>query len=162
MHTKFTALTLAAATAFAFTPKPAVAHDKGLALIGGIVGGLIIASAINDHSDTRTVIVNDRSDDFGNRGDDRGNSGYWKSVEVRVWVPGYWIVERTHHGHDYRRYVLGHYECRNDHVWVAYERYDRHDWYDRHDDRRDDRYDRNDRESGRGYGYSSDRHDHRR
>ena len=135
MNTKITALTLAAATAFAFAPKPAVASDKGLAVVGGIVGGLIIASALSDHSDVdfhRTVVVNDRC-----------NDGYWKTVEVRTWVPGYWLVERGHHGRSYRSFVEGHYECRTDRVWVAYNR------YDRRDDRRDDR----------GYGYSESHRD---
>jgi len=134
MNTKFTALTLVAATAFAFTPKPAVAGDKGLAVVGGLIGGLIIASAINDHydHDPRVVVVNDRHDD-----------GFWKMVEVRTWVPGYWIVERSHHGRSYRSYVESHYECRTDRVWVAYDRHDRYD-------RRDDRYDRS-------YGYNDHR-----
>ena len=139
MNTKFTALTLAAATAFAFTAKPAVANDKGLAVVGGIVGGLIIASALSDHydHDARVVVVNDRPDE-----------GYWKTVEVRTWVPGYWLVERGHHGRSYRSYVEGHYECRTDRVWVAYNRCDR----------RDDRWD------DRSYGYNNDRlnHDYRR
>lgn len=156
MNTKITALTLAATTAFAFTPKPAVANDNGLAVVGGLVGGLIIASALSDHydHDSRVVVVNDRCDDFGNRYDDRGNSGYWKTVEVRTWVPGYWFVERGHHGRSYRSYIEGHYECRTDRVWVAYNRYDR-------DDRRDDRYDRrDDRRDDRSYGYNNDRRDH--
>lgn len=141
MNTKFTALTLAAATAFAFTPKPAVAGDKELAVVGGLIGGLIIASAINDHCDTRTVVVNDRCDD-----------GYWKTVEVRVWIPAGWVYERSPYGGSRRIYVAGHYECRNDRVWVAYNR------YDRRDNRHDDRHDR--REIGRGYGRDrDDRHD---
>jgi hypothetical protein len=146
MNAKFTALTLAAATAFAFTPKPAVAGDKELAVVGGLVGGLIIASAINDHcDDTRTVVVTN--------GYHRGRSdGFWKTVEVRVWVPGGWVYERGHHGRSHRRYVEGHYECRTDRVWVAYDRHNRYDRRDR-------------RDIGRGYGRDhDDRHDrgHRR
>ena len=127
MNTKITALTLAAATAFAFTAKPAVAGDKELAVIGGLVGGLIIASALNDHNHDRTVVVS--------AGYRPGRAeGYWKTVEVRTWVPGYWVSERRH-GRIHRYFVAGHYECRTDRVWVAYNRYDR---YDRRDDRRDD------------------------
>jgi len=147
MNTKLTALTLAAATAFAFTPKPAVASDKGLAVVGGLIGGLVIASALNDDCDTRTVVVNDRCDD-----------GYWRTVEVRVWVPAGWVYERSPHGGYRRVYVAGHHECRSDRVWVAYDRHGRHDRYDRHD-----RHDR--REIGRGYGRDwDDRNDrdHRR
>lgn len=133
MNTKLIALSLAAATAFAFTPKPAKAGDTGAAIVGGLIGGLIIGSAIADHNDhDRVVFVNDRCDD-----------GYWKNVEVRVWVPGVWIVERGYHGRTYRRYVEGHYECRTNRVWVAYERHG---------------YRPYEREIGRGYGRDYDRH----
>ena len=84
MKTKITALALITATAlFHLLPKPAAASDKGLALVGGFLGGLIVASAINDsrHDDyyparNTTVVVNDRCDD-------RGSSGYWKEVSIR-------------------------------------------------------------------------------
>lgn len=136
MKTKITALALVVVTALSLAPKPAQAGDKGLAVVGGLIGGLIIGSAISDsrHSAehrTTTVIVNGRRDDDCDERD-----GYWKTVEVRVWVPGGWVVER-HHGRTIKRYVNGHYECRNDRVWVSYDRRDRHDRNDRHDDRRD-------------------------
>jgi hypothetical protein len=149
MNTKITALTLAAATAFAFTPKPAVAGDKELAVVGGLLGGLIIASAISDHNDDhRTVVV---AGGYRHDRHDR-NDGYWKTVEVRVWVPGGWVYERSPYGGYRRIYVAGHHECRTDRVWVAYDRHGRHH--------------RNDhRDIGRGYGRDrDDRHDrdHRR
>jgi hypothetical protein len=135
MNTKFTALTLAAATAFAFTPKPAVAGDKEAALVGGLLGGLIIGAALADHADARTVVVHDRcATPVIVR--DRCDDGYWKVVETRVWVPGTWVIERGHHGRTYRRYIEGHYECRTERVWVAYDRHSRHER----------------REIGRGYG----------
>lgn len=138
MNTKITALTLAAATAFAFTAKPAVAGDKELAVVGGLIGGLIIASALSDHHDHDSRVVVTSGYDRSHR------DGYWKTVEVRTWVPGYWVSERRH-GRPHRYFVAGHHECRTDRVWVAYNRYDR---YVRRDDRRDDRHDR---------GYSHDR-----
>jgi len=149
MNTKLTALSLAAASALAFAPKPATAGDNGAAIVGGLIGGLIIGSALSDDCDARTVVVRD----------DRCDDGYWKTVSVNVWVPGVWVIERSHHGRSYRRYIEGHYECRNDRVWVAYDRRghgprghreigrgpgrydDRHDRHDRHD-RRHDRWDR--------------------
>lgn len=135
MNTKFTALTLAAATVFAFTPKPAVAGDKELAIVGGLIGGIIIASALNDDcDDTRVVVASHHRHDH-----DRCDDGYWKRVEVRVWVPGTWVTERRH-GHAHRYYIEGHYEYRTNRVWVAYDRHDRHD-------RRD---------IGRGYGRDRD------
>ena len=48
MKNKITALALIAFTALSLAPKPAQAHDKGLALVGGLLGGLIIGSAIAD------------------------------------------------------------------------------------------------------------------
>jgi hypothetical protein len=143
MNIKATALTLAAATAFAFTPKPAVAGDKETALIGGLLGGLIIGAAIADADDydTRVVVAS-----HGHRDYDRCDDGYWKRVEVRTWVPGYWVTERRH-GRTNRYYVEGHYKIRTERVWVAYDRHPRHDRHDRRDygyDRRD-RYDRDHR-----------------
>lgn len=119
MKTKITALALIAVTALALTPKPAAASDKTLAVLGGFIGGVLVASELNHshgyYNTAPAVVVNDRCDD-----------GYWRTVEVRVWVPGYWITER-HHGRSYSRFVSGHYECRNDRVWVSYGRDDRHD-----------------------------------
>ena len=150
MKTKITALALIAVTAFSLAPKPAKAGDKEWAVVGGLIGGLIIGSAINEgrHHDYparhTTVIVNGRRDDDC---DDRDNAGFWKEVSVRVWVPGCWVLERSRYGHgrDYRRYIGGHYTYRTDRVWVAYDRYDQHDRYDR-----DDRHERRRSDYGRG------------
>jgi hypothetical protein len=143
MKTKLTALALAAATAFTFAPKPAVAGDKGLAVVGGLIGGLIIGSAIADHDNDRVVVSAgyDRHDNHGSRYD-RRDSGYWKTVSVNVWVPGYWVVERGYRGRSHRHFVPGHYERRHDRVWVANNRHDR---YDRRGDRHDRDYGHNDR-----------------
>ncbi|MFZ5494986.1 MAG: hypothetical protein ACOZE5_06570 [Verrucomicrobiota bacterium] len=139
MNIKATALSLATATALAFTPKPAVAGDNEAAFVGGLIGGAILGAALSDlDHDTRVVVASHRYHDH-----DRCDDGYWKRVEVRVWVPGYWVSERRH-GHTHRYYVSGHYEIRTDRVWVAYDRHNRHDRYDRHD-RRDYGYDRRDR-----------------
>ena len=132
MNNKITALVLAAATALSLAPKPAKAGDKEVALVGGLIGGLIIGSAIADshHSvnypRTTTVVVNDRRNDRYDDCDYR-DGGYWKTISVKEWVPGAWVIERGYHGREYRRYVSGHYICRTDRVWVSYDRYDRHD-----------------------------------
>lgn len=137
MKSKLTALALVTVTALSLAPKPAAASDKGLAMVGGFLGGLIVASAINDHHydaypiHSTTVLVNDRND--------RCDEGFWKEVTIRTWVPDCWVVERSHHGRSYRRFISGHYDYRHDRVWVAYDRYDR-------DNRRD-------REVGYGYGH---------
>ena len=129
MKTKFTALALAAVTALSLAPKPAMAGDKEVAIIGGFLGGLIVASAINDsHHDGyyerghTAVVVND----YECR-DQQRDSGCWKEVSVQVWVPACWIVERSYYGRDCRRYVGGHYEYRTNRVWVAFDRNDRHE-----------------------------------
>lgn len=138
MKNKLTALALVAVTAISLAPKPAQAGDKELAVVGGLIGGLIIGSAISesrhsaDHPHRSTTVVvhggrRDRYDDC----DDRGDRGYWKTVSVKVWVPGCWVIERSRHGHrEIRRYVDGHYTYRTDRVWVSYDRYG-------HPDRRD-------------------------
>jgi hypothetical protein len=143
MKTKLTTLALITVTALSLAPKPAAASDKGLAILGGFIGGMIVASAIDDNCHDAydrpgTTILVDRRNDFAAPCDDyRGrrvdcdDSGYWKVVTVRVWVPGYWIVERRHHGYGYRRYIEGHTEFRTERVWVSTDRDDCDDACDR-------------------------------
>lgn len=132
MNNKITALVLVAATALSLAPKPAKAGDKELAVVGGLIGGLIIGSAISDsrHSAdyprTTTVVVNDRINDRRDDCDYR-DDGYWKIVNVREWVPGAWVIERSYYGCEVRRYVSGHYIYRTDRIWVSYDRSDRYD-----------------------------------
>ncbi len=131
MKNKITALVLVAATALSLAPKPAKAGDKELALVGGLIGGLIIGSAINDsrHSAdyprTTTVVVNGRNGRYDDC--DYRDSGYWKTVNVKVWVPGSWVIERSRYGREVRSYIAGHYTFRTDRVWVSYDRGDRND-----------------------------------
>ena len=121
MKTKFTALALITASALSLAPKPAAANDKGLAIVGGFLGGLIVASAINESQHHDEVRYVERVDGRN----DRSDEGCWKEVSVQVWVPGIWIEERGYYGRNYRRYVAGHYECRNNRVWVSSNRHDR-------------------------------------
>ena len=72
---------------------------------------------------------------LGNRHPYR-DGGYWKTVTVRHWVPGYWTHSRDRYGRRIRVFVEGRWEFRTDRVWVSY-----------------DRYDRRDRRHGHGYGY---------
>ena len=117
MKNKLTALALIAAAALSLAPKPAQASDKGLAVLGGFIGGVLVASELNQNHGYVTapaVVVNS--------GYDRCDDGYWKDVTVRVWVPGCWVEERRYHGPSFRHFVDAHYEYRTDHVWVAYGR----------------------------------------
>jgi hypothetical protein len=65
--------------------------------------------------------------------------GYWKTVTVKEWVPGRWVVTRTVRGREIRTFEPGHYAYRDDRVWVSYDR--GHDDYGR-DGRGWDRDDR--------------------
>ncbi len=130
MKTKLAALALALVTLFAFaTPKTAQANDTGAA-IGGFIGGVIVGSVLADqHRGPDAVVVEAGYRDYG-PAYHHAPRGYWRDVHTRVWVPGFWTMERDHWGRPYRRYVEGHYEIRRDRVWVSYDsrgRYDRHD-----------------------------------
>jgi len=155
MKTKITALALLAAAAASVVPTPAKAgHDDGLAIAGGILGGVIIASAIaNSHHDAYVALAPaycpppapapvycpPPTPVY------YGNDGCWQNVSVQVWVPGCWVDARDYRGYSTRRYVAPHYETRNNRVWVA-------------NNRGGNRNDHNDR-NGR-YTYN-DRNDHR-
>lgn len=158
MNTKITALTLAAATAFAFTPKSASAgNGDGAAIFGAIVGGALIGAAIaSANNDCAPVYVNSGYCPpapvvyapapvvYG---------GYWSTTTVNVWVPGVWVVERDRYGNNCRRYVSGHYEHRNERRWVAH-----------NNNRYDNRGGHNNRNTAGGYGHDrrgNDRHDSR-
>ena len=55
--------------------------------------------------------------------------GYWKTVKVREWVPGRWIVERDRRGRPVRYFEPGYYTYRDERVWVDSDRGDRRgDW----------------------------------
>ncbi|MBI5422553.1 MAG: hypothetical protein HZA32_00605 [Opitutae bacterium] len=118
MKTKLTTLALALVTLFALaTPQTAKANDTGAA-IGGFIGGVIVGSVLADnHRGPDTVVV-----EAGYRDGYRCEAprGYWRDVHTRVWVPGFWTMERDHWGRPYRRYVEGHYEVRAERVWIAY------------------------------------------
>lgn len=172
MNTKITALTLAAATAFAFTPKQASAGDgDGAAIFGAILGGAIIGAAIASADNCAPVYVDTYCPPapviytpapvvyaptpvvYG---------GYWNTTTVNVWVPGAWVVERDYYGRDCRRYVAGHYAPRHNRVWVANNRYDNRGGNHHREvsrghgnDRRDDHRD------GRGNGGRDNRRDRR-
>ena len=130
-------VSLLAATTFALAPKPAKAGDEAAAAIGGFIGGLVIGSVLdNDHDRYDRY---DRYDNHvgasvvigtGNRHPYR-DGGYWKTVTVRHWVPGYWTNTRDRRGHRVRVFVEGRWEFRTDRVWVSNDRYDRYDRRDR-------------------------------
>lgn len=142
---KTATVSLLAASALLFTPKPAVAGDKELAAIGGFIGGLIIGSQI-DNNHHRRVVVQPACPPPARVVIQTG--GYWDYRPIRVWVAPRWTVIYDSCNRPVRRYIAGHYETRRERVWVAHR-----GGYDRHDDRRSARHDRND--------HRRDRHDRR-
>ncbi len=116
------------------TLAPTTAHagsSETRALVGGLIGGLIIGSAINNNRDhhvtvshcppppprcdsPRVVIV-----EPPRQRPPPAPSGYWKDVQTRVWVPGRWITVRQSCGREISRYENGYYTYRTDRVWVA-------------------------------------------
>ena len=145
---KIALFSLLAAAVMIVAPRPAYAGDKGLAILGGILGGLIIADALDGDSHHHT------SDHVSSR------DGYWRDVPYDVWIEGRWIVNSHHH----RRYVAGHYETRVRKIWIAHHSRDRlysnrHHRDDRRYSHRDRRHD-NRRHDSRRYG-NRDRNDRR-
>lgn len=100
-------------------------HDHGdevAAAVGGFIGGVIVASAINSHLPPPPPVVTvSYGHDHGTR------HGHWEMRRVRVWVPGYWTVVERRHDRPRRVWVDGYYEVRRERVWVAHRGYDRCD-----------------------------------
>lgn len=140
---KIALFSLLAAAALMIVPKPAQAGDKGLAILGGVIGGLIIADALDGDSHHHTTVS------VGHR------DGYWHESSYDVWIEGHWIVTYHGHRHSSRHYVPGHYETRVRRVWVSTpHRHSRVVYHDRRHDRRHGDSHRDSRRHRRG-----DRHD---
>lgn len=154
-------LTLIAAIAAFITPQQAKAGDKEKAIIGGLIGGIIIGSVLadDDHHHT-TVSYSHRSSHR-----DQCNTGHWEWRSEKRWVPGYYRYSRDRCGYKVRTWVSGYYEYNKRKVWVSDRRYDRSDrHHGRHHssyEERRDRYDRYDRRDDRR-DRRDDRRDHRR
>ena len=120
-------IALAASLAIVAAP---IAHagDKERALIGGLIGGIIIGSAIekshHDRSYDRVVISNHH--DHHAR---CGCSGHYEWVTTRVWIPVRYVWNRDSCGRSYRSREGGYYTYEKERVWVT----------DGHHDRRDNR-----------------------
>lgn len=130
-----TLLSLFGAAALAVTPAPAKADSEGVAALGGFLGGLIVGRIIDGpdhhrhHGPSVSVEVSHRSHGYSGRYDrhDRHDRydrharhpshGYWDTVRVKVWIPGYWTT-RYERGCKVRHHVPGRYEWRTERVWV--------------------------------------------
>jgi len=116
-------VSLLSVTALAFTPAPAKAGSEGVAALGGFIGGLIVGHALSDHRagppSTEVFVTHRHGDRYDSRydGGRHERHGYWDSVRVKVWVPGYWTTcyER---GRRISYHTPGRYEWRIERVWV--------------------------------------------
>jgi hypothetical protein len=138
---KNTIITLTAIVALTLVPRPAAAlGDKEAAILGGLLGGVIIGAAIDDAFD------NDRShrnvsshSSRGHSGSDYGrssrnrhssscgcsscrsspSSGHWTYRSIKVWIPQRVSYYYDDCGRRIRHYERGHYTYRKEKVWVS-------------------------------------------
>lgn len=101
----------------ATTASTAKADRDGRALIGGIIGGLIIGSIIDndDHHHHSRVSVSHHSNRCS-------CSGHHDTVSVKTWVNGGWSVHYDNHGRRHRDWHPGHYAYTTRRVWVSHDR----------------------------------------
>lgn len=99
------------------TASTAKADREGRALIGGIIGGLIIGSVLNDdhHGHHSRVTVNRHGSHCSCR-------GYNDYVSVKTWVNGSWSIHYDHCGRRLRHWTPGYFTYRQERVWVPHNR----------------------------------------
>ncbi len=91
---------LAVMTGLAGAPQTAKARgdDTALAIVGGFIGGVLIANAINDsHYDHVYCEFDGCGDRYVVAHSHSGRHHEW--ITVKVWVPGRWIVRIDDRGH---------------------------------------------------------------
>jgi|GEM_PF-1375016 len=115
---KLVTLSLIAASAFALAPKPAVAGDKGLAVLGGFLGGLIVANSINNQSDYCAPSYGSTYYPAPPIAVVSNGYGYWDYTPFQVWVAPRWVVTYDAYRHPHRHYVSGHYRTETSRVWI--------------------------------------------
>ncbi len=118
---------LIAAVIGSTTATTAKADKEGRALIGGLIGGLIIGSALNDNAHHRhsRVSVQYGSGYGHSRGGHYNNcscSGHYDHVSVRNWISGGYSVHYDNCGRSYRTWRPGRYAYSNRRVWVPHNR----------------------------------------
>ena len=94
----------------ALVASTARADREGRALVGGLIGGIIIDSILDDdrhlhHHHTR---IHHRS-----RGYDRhggcGYNGHYDYISVKTWINGHWSVSYDRYGHCHLHWCPGYY-----------------------------------------------------
>ncbi len=124
----------------ASTAAPTARADReGRALVGGLIGGTIIGSILDDdrHHHNHHSRVRHRSRGYDHHGG-CGCSGHFDYISVKTWINGHWSVRYDRYGHCYRDWSPGYYSYNKRRVWVPYKRSCRHyssprrDHYDDH------------------------------
>ena len=126
---------LALMTGLAGAPQTAKAHgdDTALAIIGGFIGGVIVANALDNHYDHANAYCefDGCHDRYAFAHTHSGRNHEW--VTVRVWIPGRWVIHFDNYGHRVRYYERGRYEFRRHAVvWDGRRDYDHDRGYRRH------------------------------
>lgn len=122
-----------------FTAPQAQANKEGRALLGGIIGGIILGNALADNEIHTSVHV---SNSYGHHG-----NGYYDWVSVKTWVPGHYERRYDNCGNRYKAWISGHHSYVRQKVWVESRRQHRREHYsnqNRHSDHRRGHYDRSD------------------
>jgi hypothetical protein len=149
-----TSIILAAAlSGLATVPQTASAghNDKAWIAVGSFLGGVLIGSQIERHSGPPPVVY------CPTPPCKPAPSGYWKTVQTRIYVPARWIITTDRCGRQTRVCQPAYYTYESHRVWVdttPVYRVEHHDHQDR-DWGQDSRRDHDDR------GYSSSRPDER-
>lgn len=132
-------ITLITAILASTTAPTARADREGRALVGGLIGGIIIGSILDDdrHHHNHHSRVHHRSRGYDHRGG-CGCSGHYDYISVKTWINGHWSVRYDRYGHCYRDWSPGYYSYDKRRVWVPHKRSCRHyssprrDHYDDH------------------------------
>ncbi len=94
---------------------------EGRALIGGLIGGLIIGEIFDNdnHYNHRGPNIHHGS---SHRYDVCGCSGHSDYVRVKTWVRGRWHIQYDSSGRRVRTWYPGHYTHTKRRVWVPHSR----------------------------------------
>jgi len=133
-------ITLITALVASTAAPEARADREGRALVGGLIGGIIIGSILDDehhhhHYHTR---VHHRSRGHGGYDNGCGCSGHYDYISVKTWINGHWSVSYDRYGHCHRHWRPGYYSYDKRRVWVPHKRgcryygAPRHGHYDDH------------------------------
>ena len=112
-------ITLIAILVGSITAANANADREGRALVGGLIGGLIIGSILDDdHHHRRTTFHHHSS----HRYDSCGCNGHHDYISVKTWINGRWLVHYDNCGNRVRNWHPGHYSYIKRRVWVPHNR----------------------------------------